>query len=237
MSYVLRTRNMLQLAAESAALAASSQLPDLTNSVSLTQTYASKNMPAAQFGSILAASHVVLGNWPQSCTSGTNCFTRLPSGSDCGTYQCNAVQVTTRTAKVNGNALQLPFAAMIGIPTFDIAATAIAVYGAPAGPTWNMNIVQDVSQSFSTQLTSARSADQALLVHCTSAPSGSKLGITLFEGPGTAYQAPISVNGSTNGCNSALKTAIININACNTGQSQCKASIPRCLCGSHIDAE
>ena len=47
MSYVLRTRNMLQLAAESAALAASSQLPDPTNSVSLAQTYATKNMPAA----------------------------------------------------------------------------------------------------------------------------------------------------------------------------------------------
>jgi len=138
MANVLRTRNMLQVAAESAALAATSQLPDPSQSVSLAKTYAAANMPTATYGAVLATADVVLGKWPATCATYTNCFSKLPSGSDCTTFQCNSVQVTTRMTTANGNALQLAFAPMIGIKTFDVTATAIAVYGGAGAQAWNV---------------------------------------------------------------------------------------------------
>ena len=243
-SYVLRTRNMLQVTAEAAALAATAQLPNQATSCAEAKNYATKNMPVASYGNVLKqntsnCSDVVLGAWSQTCTPGQNCFVSNAS-QPCGVL-CNAVQVTTRMATANGNALQLAFAPLIGISNLNVNATAIAVYGGPGGPAWNMNIVQDISQSFSTQLTSARAADQALL-NCmnTNAPSGSLLGITLFGGHGLAYQAPITVSGTTNGISNynTLKTDIQNINECDTpGKPNAKPPIPAmpACSGSHVN--
>jgi len=73
MSYVLQTRNLLQVTAESAALAAASSLTAVTanhscssdpNSVcSIAQQYAAYNMPAAQYGNILPQANILVGNW------------------------------------------------------------------------------------------------------------------------------------------------------------------------------
>jgi Flp pilus assembly protein TadG len=224
MSYVLQSRNMLQVAAESAALAASSQLPDQSAAVSFAKTYAAKNMPTVNYGNVVVDSDVVVGFWSQTCAGGTNCFVSAAS-SACGTG-CNAVQVTARQAPSNNNALQLIFAPLIGMAAYNVAATATAVYGTGTGATWNVNVVEDISQSFSQQLASARAADQALLtcVH-TNAGSGSKFGISLFTGvsPNPSYQIPISATDATNYTN--LQNKITGINQCgSSGMPVCSGS-------------
>src|SRR5471032_1410027 len=78
MAYVLRMRNVLQVAAESAALAATAQLPDPTNSCLQAQAYASVNIPGGSktttgsYGNVLkTCNDVVLGSWNlQTCQAG-----------------------------------------------------------------------------------------------------------------------------------------------------------------------
>lgn len=234
-SYVLRTRNMLQVTAEAAALAASAQLPDPTNSCSTAKTYATLNMPIASYGNVLKqnstnCSDIVLGSWSATCVAGQNCFVRDPTQTCTGSVQCNAVQVTTRTAAANGNALQLAFAPLVGFPTFNISATAIAIYGGPGAQAWNIMVAQDISQSFTSSsscpncLANAKAADLALL-NCVNqnAGSGSKFGVNLLTGTsttGAAYQvATTSTNDTT------LKNAINAINGCGTsGMPACSGT-------------
>jgi Flp pilus assembly protein TadG len=218
MSYVYRTRNMLQVTAESAALAGTTQLPDAISAVSFAKQYAAKNMPTASYGSVLVDKDVVVGMWPQSCVAGQNCFVSNAT-QPCG-VQCNAVQVTTRMAKANNNALPLIFAPLIGLTNFDVNSTAVAVYGSdPASPTWNVGIVEDISQSFSAEIAQAKAADQALLTCMNNnSAAGSTLGIGLFTGTGTSYQSPLPVTTNYND----LTNKISAINGCG------KAGMPEC---------
>ena len=225
MSYVLRTRNTLQVAAESAALAASMQLPTKANACPVAKTYATTNMAVAQYGNVLKqntadCSDVVVGMW--TCAAGQTCAYSnfVPDAtSSCG-IQCNAVQVTTRMSAANGNSLPLAFASMIGIPTFNVVATAIAVVGNdPGAPSWNVGIVQDISGSFVAEMPSARAAEQALL-NCmmNNSSNGSSLGISLFAGTATAYQNPVTTSTTNN--QATLTSKISNINSCGNGSMQ-----------------
>ncbi len=63
MSYAYTTRNLLQVTASSAALAAAPELPDQSQVVAKALEYVEENMPAANHGAVLAGSDVVLGNW------------------------------------------------------------------------------------------------------------------------------------------------------------------------------
>jgi len=223
-SYAISQRNMLQITAEAAALAATAQLPNATVAISTAQTYAAKNMPAAIYGTVLTGGDVALGQWTSGCAAGGQaCFTA-------GAQPYNAVKVTTRRAAANGN--QLPIFFGPGFASFDISATATFGYGAGSGSqaTWNAIIDEDISMSFSTQLTHARAADQALLdcMH-QNAAAGSKLGITLFTGvsPPPPYQAQLPVTDTPD--YNSLKTKIAGINQCSS------AGMPGCS-GSNISA-
>src|SRR5712692_7059305 len=109
---------------------------------------------------VLAKADVEVGKWTDGCAGGgENCFEKGPAvGTSCvnyafpsGTGNCNAVRVTTRRSATNNNALQLVFAPLIGISSFETAAQAIAVYGLGninvAQPTWNVIVVQDITGS------------------------------------------------------------------------------------------
>jgi Flp pilus assembly protein TadG len=225
-SYAISQRNMLQVTAEAAALAATAQLPNASVAVSTAQTYAAKNMPAATYGTVLTSGDVSLGQWTPGCAAGGQaCFTA-------GAQPYNAVKVTTRRAAANSN--QLPIFFGPGFASFDISATAIATFGYGAGSgsqaTWNAIIDEDISMSFSTQLKNARAADQALLdcMH-QNAATGSKLGITLFTGvsPSPPYQAQLPVTDTTD--YNTLKNKIAGINQCSS------AGMPACS-GSNISA-
>lgn len=210
MSYALRSRNMLQVAAEAAALAATAKLPDPVTSCAQAQIYANNNISnSSYYGNVLSTcADVVLGKWPQGCAAYTDCFSALPAGQDCIAFQCNAARVTTRMTTANGNALQLAFAPMIGWPSIDVTATATAVFGSNALP-WDLSIVQDVSGSFTNSLPTARAADQGLLgCMMTSAPANSRLGITIFGQTPSVYLNPIDVQTNT------LPTTINNIPTC-----------------------
>ena len=225
MSYVLRTRNTLQVTAEAAALAGSMQLPTKANACPVAKTYATTNMPVAQYGNVLKqntadCSDVVVGMW--TCASGQTCAASnfVPDAtSSCG-IQCNAVQVTTRMSAANSNSLPLAFASMIGIPTFDVVASAIAVVGNdPGAPSWNVGIVQDISGSFTAEMPSARAGEQALLTcMMNNSGSGSTLGISLFAGTSTSYQAPVTTSDTNN--QATLTSKISNINSCGNGSMQ-----------------
>jgi Flp pilus assembly protein TadG len=221
-SYAIWQRNLLQVTAETAALAATAQLPDPNLPVTVALQYAAKNMPTASYGSVLASADVVVGKWTQGCSAGGQaCFAA-------GSLPYNAVKVTTRRAVANGNQLDLFFAP--GLTSFDISASAIATFGLGAGSasqaTWNAIIVEDISMSFSAQLAHARAADQALLdcMHANAA-AGSKLGITLFTGvsPSPPYQATIPVTDTTD--YTTLKNKISGINQCSSsGMPVCSGS-------------
>ena len=58
-SYVMSQRNLLQVTAETAALAAAAQLPTSSAAVSAAQSYAAKNMPSASYGNVLASGDVI----------------------------------------------------------------------------------------------------------------------------------------------------------------------------------
>jgi Flp pilus assembly protein TadG len=221
-SHAIVQRNMLQITAEAAALAATAQLPNDSVVIATAQTYASKNMPAASYGNVLASSDVAIGQWTQGCaTGGANCFVA-------GALPPNAVRVTTRRASSNGNQIPLFFGS--SFKSFDISASAIATFGYGAGSgaqaTWNAIIVEDISSSFSSQLTNARAADKALL-DCMkqNAAIGSKLGITLFTGvsQSPAYQVRIPVTDAAN--YNILKNKISGINECgSSGMPICSGS-------------
>jgi Flp pilus assembly protein TadG len=218
-SYSIEQRNLLQVTADSAALAATAELPNSSQAITTAQQYAAMNMPAASYGNVLASKDVILGQWQQGCAGNQSCFVS-------GAQPYNAVKVTTRRAAANGNQLPLFFAP--GETGFDISATAIATFGAGSGsqPTWNAIIVEDISMSFANQLTNARAADQALLdcMH-QNAATASKLGIALFTGvsPSPPYQSQIPVSDSNN--YNTLKNKITSIMECgSSGMPQCSGS-------------
>jgi Flp pilus assembly protein TadG len=219
MSYVLRTKNTLQVTADAAALAGIARMVELAETSPWTQTcqtakdYATTNMPVASYGNVLKqnnvgnCSDVLVGKWNGSA------FTSNATVA-CG-ITCNAVQVTTRMSGTNGNSLQLAFAPMIGISTFDVTATAVATYGNDPGATpWNVSIIQDVSGSFAQEINNAKAADQALeTCILQNSSSNSKIGIGLFGVTATSYLTPLTV--STN--NSALTNAITGISVGGNG--------------------
>jgi Flp pilus assembly protein TadG len=246
-SYILRTRNMLQVTAEAAALAATYQLPD--NSPCTTQgsacfmakQYAEKNLAEAKYGMVLADSDVVVGKWTPGCLGGgasnETCFAPVPGGTSCVTFLCNSVKATTRMAQSNNNPLNLTFAQYVGIPTFDVSVTAIAVYGNDLNaPTWNSIISMDISGSFTEEIAQGRAAAQGLL-NCMheNAASGSKLGITLFAGcsgascnPGlTTFRSMLST--TQDNTYTALQNKIGQISNCtNNDASSISMNIPKC---------
>jgi len=112
---LLYIQTELQTAADAAALAATDAFEDEDEAKSIAVSYAELNMPVAENGDVLDPDDVILGNWDQDTTTFTAAGTPT-----------NAVQVTTRRATANGNAVPLYFAQLIGFETRDVEATAIA---------------------------------------------------------------------------------------------------------------
>lgn len=185
--------------------------------VSAAQAFALANAPTATYGTVVPASSVVVGNW----NPGTSTFTSLATSK--GTTP-NAIQVTGLNTQANGNAVSLFFGGVIGRPSVDLTATAIATYG--TGQNFDTIILNDLSQSFSSEISQQKTADLAIL-NCVnnSAGSASSFGITTFDGDSSTYQALLQASTSI----SALTTKINALNYC--GQS----GMPPCS-GSNVAA-
>jgi len=115
MSYLYVLRNQLQQAADAAAMAGASELPDDDAARATAIEYAEKNLPLATHGMVLAAADVEIGHWDPAARSFTP--DSLPN---------NALRATARRSKANGNAVALFFGRALGIADTDIAAAAIA---------------------------------------------------------------------------------------------------------------
>ena len=105
----------LQGAADAAAMAGATQLPDGDAARSMALTYAAKNLPVENDGEILVDTDVSVGNWDSQARTFTADVTPL-----------NAIRVVTRRSTANGNAMPLMFARVFGQDEADLSAVAIA---------------------------------------------------------------------------------------------------------------
>ena len=169
MSYAYSERNLLQVTASAAALAAAPQLPDLSGTTDKAVEYAEENMPPETHGMVLDNSDVVLGNWDPVSETWT------PGGSP-----SNAVEITTRRSTVNGNRLELFLAPILGLGSLDMEASAVAYARTPTA--WDVALVQDVTGTFAEEIGDARAADQAMLDCVSNNFVDARMGLTAFTG-------------------------------------------------------
>ncbi|MGH6948441.1 MAG: TadG family pilus assembly protein, partial [Kiloniellales bacterium] len=111
-------QNRLQAAADASSLAGVSQLPDEVAMVTKAQEYAEKNMPSAGYGTVLANTDVVAGNWDPATRTFTPALEPL-----------NAVQTTTRQQAASGNAAPVFLGQIFGYTGYNLGAAAIATVG------------------------------------------------------------------------------------------------------------
>ena len=113
--YLYSLKSKLQSTADAAVLVAVSELPDTVAARTAAIGMAGKNMPLGEHGAVLADADVVTGNWD----TGTRAFTA-------GGTPLNAVRVVTRRSQVNGNAVGLFFARILGLNQVDVETAATA---------------------------------------------------------------------------------------------------------------
>jgi hypothetical protein len=183
-----------------------------TTIVSAAQAIATANMSVAKYGTVVPAVNVVLGTW--------NAAASPPSFTNGGTSP-NAVQVTGLQTAANHNAVTLFFSRIIGYGSYDLTATAVASYG--TGQTFNTIIINDLTQSFSSDISAQQAADTAIL-QCIIAAAGtsSKFGITAFNGHSFLYE-PLTQAGTNS---TAIQAKI-------TGLTGCSVT-PNCSTGSNV---
>jgi hypothetical protein len=105
----------VEATADSAALAAASQLPNEKKARAAAVEYAEKNMPPEQNGTVLADGDIVFGTWYE----GRREFVA-------GGPFTNAVQVTVRRDQQNGNPAPTFFLQIFGKDHADISAVSLA---------------------------------------------------------------------------------------------------------------
>lgn len=119
-------RNELQNAADASALAGARSL-DGTNTVFPTAVQSATTLAQQNFANGSAVNvppaDIVLGRWDFTTRTFAPLLTPAP--------QVNAVQVTTRRTAATGTAVATFFAPLVGIPSQDVIARAVAVGGSP----------------------------------------------------------------------------------------------------------
>ena len=114
MSYLYTLRTQLQTAADAAAFAAASKLPDANAAEAEAIAYATKNLPVEVHGTTLTNSDVVVGNWDGLSRTFTPNDTPI-----------NAVQVSVRRSQSNGNPATLFISQIFGFDDVDVSVSAM----------------------------------------------------------------------------------------------------------------
>jgi Flp pilus assembly protein TadG len=109
------TKSKLSGAADAAALAAAADLPNTYAAAAAAQSLVASNIPDVS-NLCNASQDIQFGNWNES----THTF--VVTGNS-----INAVRVTLRRSTARGNAVKLAFGQLIGRPTCDVSASAIAL--------------------------------------------------------------------------------------------------------------
>ncbi len=220
-AYMYYRNLMLRQTVQAAALAGGNVIASYytsgTNStatvVSRAQQFATANMPVATYGTVVAASDIVLGNW----NTANSTFTSLASS---GGTAPNAVSVTGRNSSSSSNPVSLFLGKMYARPTMDLTTTAITSYA--TGQSWHTIIINDLSGSFSPSIAKQRQADQAIL-DCVKNSTGplSNFAIIGITGHYTVWQG--LVQASTN--YAAVSSRITALNSCGgSGAPACSGS-------------
>lgn len=180
MSYAYSERNLLQVTASAAALAAAPELSDEREMIAKAQEYVEANMPAMIHGVVLDSTDVVRGHWDPESETWTP-----------GATPFNAVEVTTRRSDTNGNALDLFLAPILGVGSLDMEASAVAYVRAASA--WDVALVQDVTGTFADEIGDARVADQTMLDCVSNNFVDARMGLTAFTGTSTIMTPMLSV--------------------------------------------
>ncbi|MDZ4738033.1 MAG: TadG family pilus assembly protein, partial [Rhodospirillaceae bacterium] len=131
-SYLYLMKNRAQSAADAAALAGVSQLPDEDAARLEAISFAEKNLAVADFGDVLASADVTPGLWDPDART----FTAGGSTPD-------SVEVVIHMDADNNNPLQLFFASILGSNESGVAASAVAT--ATGGESFGENCLQALS--------------------------------------------------------------------------------------------
>jgi Flp pilus assembly protein TadG len=175
--YLCVVQTQAQAAADAAAMAGAMSLTgSASNTIANAQACAALNVANAQ-SVTLNNSDVVLGVW--NSTAGT--FGAL-SGS--GTANANAVQVTVNLTSAHGNPVSLFFGAIFGLNSTNITASATG-----AAKRWDIVISQDISDSYSADLSYATSGHLALLSDFNQYSPSSYYGVVQHTGWGSTWAA------------------------------------------------
>ncbi len=219
MSYAYSERNLLQVTADAAALAAAPEVPNKNKAREMALQYVEDNMPAATHGKVLDKEDVVLGHWdPESETWSPN------------VGPLNAVEVTTRRSSDNGNRLDLFLAPILGLGFLDMETSAVAYARAPTA--WDVVLVQDVTGTFVDEIDDARVADQAMLDCVSNNFVDAQMGLTVFTGTSHITTPMLPVGLPDNETNYvAMSDAITNLNSCSGSPSD--PPMPPCT-GTHV---
>lgn len=191
------TKVNLQSAVESATLAAGSGL-----SVSPTEARnRAKTIAASNFvnGSalILLDSDIELGMW----NANTRQFT-LVTGT--GESLADAVRITGCLQGSRSSGVKLSFIPLLsGKQSVDLTASSVATRTTPSE---DVVVVQDVSGSFSGEISYARQGDRDLLDSMAATVNTSSFGLVAFTGTGKTIASLKKVNGNYNSLKSAVNS-------------------------------
>ncbi len=176
MSYAYTTRNLLQVTASSAALAAAPELPNQGQAIAKALQYVEYNMPAVSHGAVLVGSDVKFGHWDIATETFT---TDTPF---------NAVEITARRSSDNDNRLDLFFGPILGLGFLDMETSAVAY--AKVATAWDVALVQDVTGTFIAEIEDAKDADQAMLDCVSNNFVNARMGLTTFSGTAPTLSNP-----------------------------------------------
>ena len=211
MSYIYVVRNQLQTSADAAALAGAAFISNVADMRGEAKKYAQLNMP--NVSNILADEDIHNGTWDHDSRTFT-----------AGTNPENAVMVIARMSQGSGNAVGTFFARVFGVDNVDVTTSAVAAYS--TDDEWNVIVVQDVTSSFSAEISDARDANHALLDCLQQRTSGDSLvGMVTFTGVANDYQPLEAMEMEYD----TLSDAIDGLAPCGSG------GMPECS-GTHVGA-
>ena len=219
--YLYYRHLLLRQTTQAAALAGANELKTYYTSgnnsssaiVAAAQSFSKANMPTANYGTVVQASNVILGNL--DATNST--FTSLASS---GGKSPNAVKVIGLNTTANGNPVTTFFGNIFNLTSVNMSSTAVATYA--TGQTFNTIILNDLSQSFSSEISNQKAADNAIL-DCVKNSSGSqsKFGITTFDGHSSIYQSLSQASTTL----TLIQTLLNSLKSCGLlGMSSCSGS-------------
>ncbi len=136
-THLYTIRNKLRITADTVVLAAAAKLPDFDAAQVVAIEYAHSNMDPGQHGEVVTADDVIVGTWDPD----TKTFAA-------GGAAANAIQVSARRTKANGNPVNTFFASVFGYAEVDISVQAVAVHSGCSGSGYiageKVNMGQDI---------------------------------------------------------------------------------------------